>query len=70
MFRNGKGSLKPVTYVLLRQRVDELWEDLVGDNCFSELIRVVGETSEGKGSRLLDGWDVVEEEGSEESHHT
>ena len=37
------------TYVLLGERVDELREDLVGDDGLSELIRVVGETAEGEG---------------------
>ena len=63
-------GLKCATYVLFRQRVDKLWENLVGDDGFSELIRVVGETSESESSGLLDGWDVVEKERSEESHHT
>ena len=61
---------KCVTYVLFRQRVDKLWEDLIGDDCFSELIRVVGETSKSESSGLLNGWDVVEKKWSEKSHYT
>ena len=38
------------TYVLLREGVDELWEDLVGDNSFSQFVRVVGESSKSKSS--------------------
>ena len=37
--------VEKVTYVLLRKRVDELGEDLVGDDSFSELIRVIGKTT-------------------------
>lgn len=33
------------TYVLLRERVDELRKDLVRDDSLSELIRVVGEAA-------------------------
>ena len=59
-----------VTYVLLGKRVNKLRQDLVGDDGLSELVRVVGETAEGKGSRLLDGRHIVQEEGSQQSHHT
>lgn len=58
------------TYVLLGEGVDELGQDFVGDNGFSELIGVVGESAEGEGCRLLDAGDVIEEKGAEESHHT
>ena len=57
------------TYVLLGERVDKLGKDLVGDNSLSELVRVVGETSEGQSGGLLDGRDVVKEKRSEESHN-
>ena len=58
------------TYVLLRERVNELGKDLVGDNGLSELIRVVGEAAESQSSRLLNGRHVVQKEGAEESHNT
>ena len=57
------------TYVLLGERVDQLGEDLVGDNSLGQLIRVVGQTAEGQGSRLLDGRHVIEQKGSQESHN-
>ena len=37
-----------MTYVLLREGVDELGKDLVGDNGLSKFVRVVGKTAEGK----------------------
>ena len=37
-----------MTYVLLGEGVDELGQDLVGDNSLSKFIRVVGKTAEGK----------------------
>ena len=55
---------------MLRKRVDELREDLVGYNSLGEFIRVVGKTSKSESSGLLNGWDVIEKEWSEESHHT
>ena len=58
-----------ITYVLLREGVDKLWEDLVGDDSLSKLIRVVSESSKSKGSGLLDGWDVVEKQRSQKSHN-
>ena len=58
------------TYVLLREGVDKLRENLVGDNSFSELVRVVGETAEGESSGLLDGGNIIEKEGSQEGHNT
>ena len=66
----GLRKVRIQTYVLLRQRVDKLWENLVRDNGFSELIRVVGETSEGQSSRLLNGWNIIEKKWSEKGHHT
>jgi len=64
----GGGLL--VESVLLGEGVDELGEDLVGDDGFGEFVRVVGEAAEGEGSGLLDRGNVIEEEGSEESHDT
>ena len=57
------------TYVLFRERVDELRQNFIGNNGFSELIRVVSESSKSKGSGLLDGWDVVEKQRSQKSHN-
>jgi len=48
------GSSLLVESVLLGKRVDELGKDLVGDDSFGKLIRVVGETAESKSSGLLD----------------
>ena len=45
-----------------------MWQDLVGYNGLSELIRVVGKSSKGQGGRLLDTWDVIEEKWSQKSH--
>ena len=61
---------KTNTYVLLREGVDKLWEDLVGDNSLSQFVRVVGKSSKGKSGGLLDTWDVIEEEWSQEGHNT
>ena len=58
------------TYVLLGEGVDELGKDLVGDDGLSEFVRVVGETAQGKSSRLLDRGHVVKKEGSQKSHNT
>ena len=58
------------TYVLLGEGVDELGKDLVGDDSLSEFVRVVGETAQGKSSRLLDRGHVVKKEGSQKSHNT
>jgi hypothetical protein len=58
------------TYVLLTQGVDELWQDLVGHDGLSKLIRVVGKSTKGQGSRLLDTWDVIQQEWSQEGHNT
>ena len=57
------------TYVLLREGVDELGQDLVGDDGLSELIGVVGEAAEGKSGRLLDRWHIIEEQRSQEGHN-
>ena len=62
--------LKSITYVLLGKGVNKLWKNLVRHNSLGELVRVVGESSKSKGGRLLDGRDVIEEERSEEGHHT
>lgn len=62
--------MKSVTYILLRQRVDKLGQDLVGNDGLSELVRVGSESAEGKGSRLLDGRNVIEEKRSQEGHNT
>ena len=64
-----ENAMNWVTYVLLREGVDELWEDLVGDNSLGQLIRVVGKSSEGKSSGLLDAWHVIEEKWSQEGHN-
>jgi len=58
------------TYVLLTQGVDELRQDLVGHDGLSEFIRVVGKSTKGQGSRLLDAWDVVQQEWSQKGHNT
>ena len=50
-----------MTYVLLREGVDELGQDLVGDDGLSEFVRVVGEAAEGKSGRLLNRWHVIQE---------
>ena len=50
-----------MTYVLLREGVDELGQDLIGDDGLSEFIRVVGEAAEGKSGRLLDRWHIIQE---------
>ena len=52
---------KKITYVLLRKRVNKLWEDLIGDNSLSKLIRIVGQSTEGECGGLLDAWHVVKE---------
>ena len=54
---------------MLRKRVDELREDLVGHNSLSQLIRVVSETAESKSSGLLDRGNIIEEKGSQEGHN-
>lgn len=59
-----------LTYVLLGEGVDELGKDLVGDDGLGEFVGVVGEAAQSERSRLLNGGHVVEEEGSQESHHT
>jgi len=59
-----------VESVLLGKGVHKLGEDFVGDNGFGELVRIVSQSAEGESSRLLDGRDVIQEEGSEESHDT
>ncbi len=59
-----------ITYVLLRKRINELRKDFVRNDGLSELIRVVCESTKGKSCRLLDAWNVIEEEWSEESHDT
>ena len=59
-----------VTYVLLRKRVNKLWKDFIRDDGLSELIRVVGESSEGQSSRLLDGRNVIKKKWSQQSHDT
>ena len=48
-----------ITYVLLGKRINELRKDFVGNNGFSELIRVVCKSTEGKSCRLLDTWNVI-----------
>ena len=58
-----------ITYVLLGERVDELRKDLVGDDGLGQLIRVVGKTAEGESSRLLDRWNIIEEQRSQEGHN-
>jgi hypothetical protein len=49
-----------ITYVLLGKRINELRKDFVRNDGLSELIRVVSESTEGKSSRLLNTWDVIE----------
>lgn len=58
------------TYVLLRQGVHQLGEDLVGDHGLSELVRVVGEAAKSKSSGLLDAGHVIEEKRAQQGHHT
>ena len=45
-------------------------EDFVGNNSLSEFIRIVSQSSESEGSRLLDRRNVIQKEGSEQSHDT
>lgn len=47
-----------------------MWEDLVGNDSFGELIRVVGKSSKSEGSRLLNTWDIIQKEWSQEGHNT
>ena len=54
---------------MLGKRVDKLGKDLVGHNSLGELIRVVGQTTEGQSSGLLDRWHVIEKEWTEKSHN-
>ena len=65
----AQNSVFKMTYVLLGERVDELREDLVGDDGLSKLVGVVGEATESQSSGLLDGGHIIEEEGSQESHN-
>ena len=58
------------TYVLLGEGVDELWEDLVGHDGLSQLVRVGGESAKSQGGRLLDRGHIVEEKRSQERHNT
>ena len=55
---------------MLTKGVDKLWQDLVGHDGLSELIRVVGKSSKSQGGGLLDTWDVIEEKWSQKSHDT
>ena len=54
---------------MLRKRVDKLGKDLVGHNSLGELIRVVGQTTKGQSSGLLDRWHVIEKKWTEKSHN-
>ena len=58
-----------ITYVLLRERVDELGKDLVGDDGLGQFIRVVGEAAKSESGRLLNRWDVIQKQRSQKSHN-
>lgn len=45
-------------------------KDFIRDNGFSKFVRVVSKSSKSEGSRLLDGWNVIQKEWSEECHDT
>lgn len=54
---------------MLSQTRDELREYFVLDDVLRKVGRVVGESAEGEGGRLLDGGHRVEEERAQQHHH-
>mmetsp|Transcript_98692 Transcript_98692/g.287868 ORF Transcript_98692/g.287868 Transcript_98692/m.287868 type:complete len:239 (-) Transcript_98692:21-737(-) len=58
-----------VEAVGLRERDHQLLRDPVGDHGVGQLVAVVGQAAQRQGGGLLDGRDVVQQQGPQQRHH-
>jgi hypothetical protein len=68
--KKQRGGAVTDTHILIRERVDELRQDLVHDDSFGESLRVVGEAPQRERRGLLNRGHRVEQERAQQRHHT
>ena len=54
----------------LTERIDKLREDIGFDNGFGHIVAVIGQSAQGKRSCLLDSWNNIKQQWSQELHNS
>ena len=58
------------SYVLFVERVDQLRKDFKSNDFLGEIVAVTCQSSESKGSTLLDAMYIIEKKWSQQGHNT